>query len=371
MKIKNFAFVALALLSFALPPHAFAVSETEVVASYVKTAAGQYQASLDGLVEFQKRIRTFLALPNAQTIRAVREQWVAMRKPYSTTETYRFFGSPIDGEGGPEGRINSWPLDEAYLDYVVGGAGGGIVNDTSRFPSLTKELIISLNEQGGEKNISVGYHAIEFLLWGQDLSSNSAGTRPFTDYVIGKGKNADRRRQYLELVTDMLVEDIQGIVKQWNVGDASSYAAAFLKEETKESLRRMLTGVFRLSGEELSQERMFVAYDTQSQEDEHSCFSDTTHFDIRFNFEGMRNVLNGKDGPGLLALLRDKDATLAGEIDAKLLEIDAAIGSIPVPFDNAIFSEPGREAILKSVRGLEDLARLVKQTGTVLGVEIQ
>lgn len=364
---KLFALFAL----LATIPQAFAeTTEQAVIASYVQTGAIQYQASLDGLLEFQKRVTHFLATPNAMTFRLVKEQWVNMRKPYSTTEAYRFYGGPIDGEGGPEGQVNAWPLDEAYLDYVVGGAGGGIVNDNSRFPQITKELLESLNEQGGEKNVTVGYHAIEFLLWGQDLSSSTPGNRPFTDYVLGKGKNADRRRQILQLTTEMLIEDMQWIVGQWNSEDDASFAAAFLKADPKESLGKMLTGVFRMAGEELSQERMFVAYDTQSQEDEHSCFSDTTHFDIRFNFEGLKNVLKGKDGPGVIKLVAQKDAALAARLEAKLAEIDAAIGIIPVPFDNAIFSPGGREAILTTINALEDLAKLTQSAGTLLGVEI-
>ncbi len=364
--------IAALFLSLTLSAPAMAsVGEKEVAAAYVQHAQAQYQASLSGLLEFQNRLNTFLSAPNAMTFRLLKEQWVSMRKPYSATEVFRFYGGPIDGEGGPEGRVNAWPLDEAYLDYVVGGAGSGIINDGARYPELTKDLISGLNEQGGEKNVTLGYHAIEFLLWGQDLSSSGPGNRPFTDFVAGRGKNAERRRQFLSLTTEMLIDDMRWIVAQWNVSDASSYAAAFLRSDTREALGKMLTGVFRLAGEELSQERMFVAYDTQSQEDEHSCFSDTTHFDIRFNYEGIKAVLAGVNGPGILTLLLEKDAALANEIAAKLTELDASIPAIPVPFDNAIFSPTGREVILRSVHLLEDLAKLTQRAGEVLGAEIQ
>ena len=79
---------------------------------------------------------------------------------------------------GPEGLINAWPLDEAYIDYVEGDPAAGVVNDPDTYPTIDAELLTSLNEQGGEANISTGWHAIEFLLWGQDLSTDGPGDAP-------------------------------------------------------------------------------------------------------------------------------------------------------------------------------------------------
>ncbi|HEY8280671.1 MAG TPA: imelysin family protein [Bdellovibrionota bacterium] len=342
----------------------------QAVKAYVQAASAQYIAAVKGANDFQRLVGAFLATPNAQTLRAARNQWIEMRKSYSPSEIYRFYGGPIDGDNGPEGMINSWPLDEAYIDYVVGAGNSGLINDLTHYPSITKEVLRDLNEKGGEKNISVGYHAIEFLLWGQDLSSTGPGNRLFTDYVVGKGKNADRRREYLRLATQMLVEDLSQVAAQWDMSRESSYANTFVKEEQTESLRKMLTGIYRMAGEELSQERMFVAYDTQSQEDEHSCFSDTTHLDLRYNFQGIVNVLEGVRGPGMIALVREKDAALADSLAAKMGEANKRISSIPGPFDNAIYSEAGRAAILASVHALEDLALEIKKSAAALGVEI-
>lgn len=344
--------------------------DRQVVINYANAAAAQYAASVAGAKEFQRLVDAFLATPNAQTLRAARNQWVEMRKSYSPSEIYRFYGGPIDGNEGPEGLINSWPLDEAYIDYVVGAGGSGIINDSAQYPSITKELLESLNEKGGEKNISVGYHAIEFLLWGQDLSSTGPGNRNFTDYVVGKGKNADRRRDYLRAATALLVEKLEWVSSQWDLSRDDSYGGSFQREDTQEALRKMLTGIYRMASEELSQERMFVAYDTQSQEDEHSCFSDTTHLDIQYDLLGIRNVLMGVNGPGVVTLVRAKDEALAASLETKLIDTEKSVLSIPGTFDNAIYSTEGREAILASVRSLEDLGTLIKQASTVLGVEI-
>lgn len=345
-------------------------SETEstVVKNYVNLVSEQYKAAANSAVVLQKTVEELLRVPSNETLQVARIQWIEMRKFYSPSEVFRFYGGPIDGDNGPEALLNSWPLDEAYIDYVVGAANSGIINNTSQYPVISKELLSELNEKDGEKNISVGYHAIEFLLWGQDLSSTGPGDRKFTDYVIGVGKNADRRRAFLQAATALLVEKLQWLSEQWNINRNTSYATAFLNESSKEALRRMMLGAYRLSGEELSQERMFVAYDTQSQEDEHSCFSDTTHFDIYFNFMGIKNVILETK---LVELVREKDSALALAMEEKLKEIEKNISAIPTPFDNAIFNSEARVIILTAITGLEDLAKLTKEAGTKLGITLE
>src|SRR5690606_25723822 len=123
------------------------------------------------------------------------------REWYGLTEAFRFYGGPIDAEDGPEGRINAWPLDEAYADGVEGDLEAGIIGDPSS--EITAAVLSEQNERGGEENVSTGWHAIEFLLWGQDLDEHGAGARPWTDFVDGGRPHADRRRRYLEVVTTL------------------------------------------------------------------------------------------------------------------------------------------------------------------------
>ena len=87
---------------------------------------------------------------------------------------------------GPEGRLNSWLLDEAYIDYVKGNAQAGLINNFE-FP-LTEEALLAKNQEDDEADVSTGYHAIEFLLWGQDFYSQSP--------VVAKSGGLFARRPY-------------------------------------------------------------------------------------------------------------------------------------------------------------------------------
>ena len=113
---------------------------------------------------------------------------------------------------------NRWRL-EGQLALVTGASAGiGL--------AITRELLVEANERGGEENVSTGWHAIEFLLWGQDFADDGPGTRPYTDFVDGKRPNADRRRQYLEVVTALLIDDLQSLVDAWAPA-RENYRAAF------------------------------------------------------------------------------------------------------------------------------------------------
>src|SRR5439155_5439287 len=191
------------------------------------------------------------------------EAWLAARVPYSQTEVCRFYDGPIDQL---EGAVNAWPIDENYIDYVADNPEAGVINAVSTFPAVSRELILSLNEKEGKKNVSTGFHAIEFLLWGQDMSATGPGDRPWSDYASG-GRNADRRRQYLRIVTDLLVENLQTVAAAWTDGNRGNYRSEFLAMDPDAALANILKGMGALSGPEVAGERMTVPYETKEQED--------------------------------------------------------------------------------------------------------
>ncbi|MEM1044453.1 MAG: imelysin family protein, partial [Bacteroidota bacterium] len=141
-------------------------ARAEAVSAYADIVAASYQDSYDAAVELDQAIDAFVEAPSEAGLEAAKEAWLTAREPYGQTEAYRFANGPIDDADGPEGLLNAWPLDEAYIDYVEGDSDAGIINRPEDFPTIDQQLILDLNEQGGEENVSAGYHAIEFLLWG-------------------------------------------------------------------------------------------------------------------------------------------------------------------------------------------------------------
>ena len=360
----------------ATPPTAL---EQEAVKGYATLVHESYAASVAGAKTMKTAIDAFVAAPSQATLDAAKKAWIEARPAYIQTEAFRFYGGPIDADDGPEGALNAWPLDEGYIDYVKGNENAGIINDTAKYPDITKAALVELNEKDGEKNISTGWHAIVFLLWGQDESANGPGNRPFTDYVEtgGTAKNQARRKAYLKVCTELLVEQLEGLEKAWKLDDTTSYGAKLVAGDAKTALGNILKGIGALGGVELSRERMNNAYETKDPEEEHSCFSDTTvpidHLNDVVSVENVyTGTLNGKSiSPGLSKLVAAKDAALDTKMKATLKKSHDAVAAIPAPFDTAILDgSPGREKVKAAIDATKEIGTVTVEISTALGVKI-
>lgn len=359
------------------------VQEGEALrATYAEIVYASYEDSVLAAQALDSELDAFLAAPDAAGLLRARQAWLDSREPYLQTEVYRFYDGPIDNpEDGPEGLLNAWPLDENYIDYVEGDAEAGIINDTSA--TLSADALEGLNEAGGEKNIATGYHAIEFLLWGQDLSEEDAGMRPHTDYVEGEGgtaANQGRRKMYLTVVSDMLLGHLGQLRDAWAPGQ-DNYRADFEAADRTEALRRILTGMIVLSGFETGGERLQAALDSGEQEDEHSCFSDNTHRDMVQDVVGVRNVWRGAytrldgtkvEGTGVRDVVMSVDTELAAQIDAQMDMSVALAEDLRVPFDLEISpsNEVGRMRVQALVQSLRQQENLLEEVFLKFGLTI-
>ena len=143
----------------------------------------------------------------------------------------------------------------------------------------------------------------------------------------------------------------------------------------------MITGIGELSRGELAGERMTVAYETRSEEDEHSCFSDNTVKDIIANARGVQSVWLGDygtvRGPGLADLVAAEDPPLAEQLTEQIATsvAKAKAKAIPAPFDAHLLpdlpnSDPGRRAVLSTIEALEDQTDTIVSAAQAIGVSI-
>ncbi|MFI8614101.1 imelysin family protein [Acidovorax sp. NPDC077693] len=354
-----------------------AVTNQAVAAHYAQLVHANYADTLASAQALREAVAAFTAKPSADTLADARKKWLAAREFYGQTEAFRFYGGPIDNDNGPEGRINAWPMDESFVDSVQGKPNAGLVNN--RKFVISKKNLSAQNERGGEENIATGWHAIEFFLWGQDLSETGPGDRNFEDFVDGKAPNADRRRQYLTVVTDLLIDDLTSLVKAWAPDAKNNYRTRFVKGG-QESVRKMLVGLGSLSRGELAGERLEVALNSQDQEDEHSCFSDNTHRDAVTNAKGIQNVWLGEyqradgsavKGASLRDLVAAKDVALADKVTKQIAASVAAAEGIQAPFDREIIGgkdAPGRQRIQKTIDSLTQQSKDLVAAANAIGI---
>ena len=336
----------------------------DVLKTYADIAQAGYTDSTDTARTLKLAIDAFLAHPTEDSLRAARAAWIAARIPYMQTEAFRFGNSIVDDW---EGRVNSWPLDEGLIDYVASSYGtesaenelytanvianksltiGGKKLDTSK---ITKELLAGkLQEAGGiEANVATGYHAVEFLLWGQDLNGTGPGNgnRQATDYDIKKCTNGNcaRRAEYLRAATDLLVDDLAWMAAQWAPGGEARKKVMDGSDEA--GLTAIMTGLGSLSYGELAGERMKLGLMIHDPEEEHDCFSDNTHASHFFDALGIRNVYLGTyrradrsivTGPSISDLVKAKSPEVDEEVRAKL---DATMNAMNTLYLRALTTE--------------------------------
>lgn len=339
------------------------------VKGYADLGYKSYVASYETALELQAAVNAFLAKPDGDTLAAARAAWTKARIDYLRTEAFRFYDGPIEAV---EGEVNSWPLNEAAIDYVEGKPDAGLINLASA--KLDAETLVAENQKADEKDVTVGWHAIEFLLWGQDKSASGPGDRPVSDYVAGEGNN-DRRRAYLEAVMDELVDDLHGLEDQWEPDSKTNYRSKFEALPQREALGRMVNGMAILAGYELMSERMGVALDSGDQEDEQSCFSDTTKQDFVEDLQGIKQVWTGdskdRQRAGLDELVRARKPEVADKVTALMADAEAKLAALGNPWDQVLSADkasPQRKAAEDAVVSLQALADGLKLAGNELGV---
>ncbi len=363
-------------------PAAPAVDPAPALKTYAENLHAAYSDSVDDEVAFGKTIDDFLASPSEASLAAAREGWIASRAHYMLTEGARFYGGPIDAEpDNHEAALNSWPLDEAYIDYTTDKASGtvdetaGIVNKPDVLKEITPDGLDELNGVAGDENVSNGYHAVEFLLWGQALSDVGPGARPYTDFLTsGPRQNADRRASYLRAAVSGIVTHLTAVRDAW--APNAPYRTSF-ESGGMPSVALALSGLAKMSKGELAGQRINAAYVSKSRRDQHDCFSSLTLEDYERDARGVQAMYlgeyGGKTGVGFDTLVRAKDADLDARIKDQLAKSVQAIAAIPKPFEASVVGaddSPGRVAIRAAVASLRAQADLLAEAASALGVPI-
>ncbi len=382
-----------------------AVDEKAVLHHYADIAHAMYEDSLITAKQLQTAVNKLIAKPTEKNLAAARTAWKSARVPYQQTEVYRFGNAIVDDW---EGKVNAWPLDEGLIDYVSASYGDesdenpyytvNVVANKSLMLSgrkidaskITKKLLAeTLHEVDGvEANVATGYHAIEFLLWGQDLNGTGpgAGSRPATDFDTKNCSqgHCDRRAGYLKAATDLLVDDLTWMMKQWTQNGQARQE--LMKDGSKKGLAIIFTGMGSLSYGELAGERMKLGLMLHDPEEEHDCFSDNTHWSHYYDVKGIQNIytgrytrINGKtlSGPSVSDLVAGKDkqidVTLKKNLDATMAKMQVLVDSAEKKnqaYDQLIANnnEKGNAKVLAAINALLDQTKTIEKAVATLGL---
>jgi len=406
--MKSWRLSATLALALVIGSHSTAPAQAAdakpVVETYADIAHAMYEDSLITAETLKAAVDALVAKPSRVNLIRARAAWIAARQPYQQSEGYRFGNAIVDDW---EGKVNAWPLDEGLIDYVAASYGkqsdenpfftaniianktlklGGKTIDASKItPALLSGTLQEID--GVESNVATGYHAIEFLLWGQDLNGTGpgAGNRPHTDFDPANctGGNCERRAQYLTAATELLISDLKDIVAAWAPGGAARKAVT---ADPAKGVAAMVKGIGSLSDGELAGERIKLGLMLHDPEEEHDCFSDNTQNSHYYDQLGMIAIYRGHyaridgtlvKGPSLKDLVAAEAAGVAGKIDAALEATQARMQVMKDTADRRIMAydqmigsgnAAGNKIIQDVVDGLVAQAKAIELAMAPLGL---
>jgi putative iron-regulated protein len=335
------------------------------IARYAAVAHESYKAAGEAAHELQDAVAALLDEPTDATLAAARGAWLKARAAYMATEGLRFYGGPDDGAA--HGRIDSWPIDEAFLEGMIGDPKIAITRQTLGHPP------------GGADptHAATGFHVIEFLLWGQDKNPGSPTARMAADFQAGGAHRADRRRQFLQTAVKLLAEDLDQLAAAWAAQIKGNYAAEFLALDPREALGRMLAGMAILADQAIARERLLAVLDDRIRAKPLDRYSLHTNDDLTADLDGIRILWTGDDrqsyGTGLDGLVQSLDARLALQMDMRLAAAQAALRLLDKPFDHLLSAPPGSDGwnhVAAAAVAFHRLARTIQEIGKLLAVSV-
>jgi len=401
-------FLAAGLSAAAASAASAAPTAEEVLASYGDIAYAGYGDARISAEKLLEAVNALTTHPTTETLAQARKAWLTARPPYMQTEGFRFGNSIVDDW---EGRVNSWPLDEGLIDYVDPSYGESsdenpyyradvIANPHLKIAGkeidatkITPELLSGKLQEAGEveANVATGYHAIEFLLWGQDLHGTGpgAGERPASDYDLANCThgNCDRRAAYLTVATQLLISDLKEMEADW--APRGPARKQLIEGGADQGLTKILTGLGSLSYGELAGERMKLGLMLHDPEQEHDCFSDNTHNSHYYDEVGMMNIFYGRytrldgtkvGGPAIADYAKAKAPAEAERLSA---DMDKALAAIKVIKDTADSGRmaydqmigpnnpEGNKIVDNAVQALVTQAHSVEAVVAALGLKIK
>ncbi|WP_424931738.1 imelysin family protein [Amaricoccus macauensis] len=385
------------------PVHA--AEKAEVLSTYADIAEAGYADSLATAERLGEAVDVLITSPSAEALQAAKDAWLAARVPYQQTEVFRFGNAIVDDW---EGKVNAWPLDEGLIDYVDASYGGPtdenalaainvVANPTFTLSgeeidasSITPELLSETLHEADEveANVATGYHAIEFLLWGQDLNGTGpgAGERPWTDYAQGEdctNDNCERRAEYLKAAIDLLISDLEWMTAQWS---AEGEARTSLMEDENAGISAILTGMGSLSYGEQAGERMRLGLMLNDPEEEHDCFSDNTHNSHYYDGLGIRNVYLGEytridgslvSGPSVSDLVTETDpeadTALKADLDATVIALGRikSVAESGMSYDQMLARDnaAGEAVVMGGIEALVQQTQSIERAVTALQLD--
>lgn len=385
-------------------PEAQAPEQIEVNTEALLSAANLYvytqmSEALSRAQELDSIITSLLHHPNPGALEEAQAAWI---KAYSAYVKVSFFSTvprfekpqfreQNDTYARIEERIDSWPIEPGYIDYLPLYPLSGIVNDLTL--KINEEDVSAQHGFSDMRFASLGFHPIEFLLFGEngkrsakdfipqensievvsadtavkedetdDLNQTEADidNKEIHDHVhveIDGPQNHNRRRDYLRLLSALVVKNLQKLTDRWE--PAHGYYAKQWRQPQSSQQLASLTLVYQALVDSIQNtllEKHFAVLLNQKQVDDlRSPFSNQDVNNMHDLLVGIESLFNMESG--FISAIKEQDAESADKMTAIFKRLLRDMSKLP----NDLSSLPlqKRQALITPVQ--EKVLQLLEQ----------
>lgn len=197
----------------------------QLAREYIKQIEVDFSDLGGKISTLQTAVNRLLGSPSADLLRVTQENWLEAHLSFQQNRVNLEFLSAIANDAQKAQlaklvyQIDQWPILAGYIDTVAGYPRGGIVHDVN--VELTAESLIQQHGLFDTTEATLGFHVLEFLLWGEPNAVSPQGRNEvfeplsqLSEIQQESGMTVDqlgnnRRRALLGLVSSILVEDFQ------------------------------------------------------------------------------------------------------------------------------------------------------------------
>lgn len=325
--------------SFAEDSH-YSIQLSKIRNAYLTSRSELFRRNQVNVAAYYASASNFYGVVSQTNMITARSSYFDLRSSYLLLGPYLYGNGQFALPGEAlYSRIDWYPVNPEYVDYVNGNPTAGIINDPVNYSFITEATVKSWDNVTGTNNRSCGMHVIEFLLYGEDLSNGAPGNRPYQDY------NNLRRRQYLLFTSMALRDDFLELSKQ------EALEKAILQGEPTAAFDCIMTGLLTYIQSDFAEKCILKPLETQSEYYEMSRFSDFTVSEMLFKTQAIRLFLNPRSlyitqtEFFLDDFMKEVDPDGYDQVMKKLDEIETELLNFPLDFDQAISDPQGRQKL--------------------------
>jgi hypothetical protein len=282
------------------------LSVKQLVVEYVAQVDSDFTDLRAELASLQKNIESLLESPSPSTLANGRESWESAHQSYHQSNLHLYFTSLISTESQSDQlyqmayQMDHWPILAGYVDSVGGYEAGGIVHDVN--VELSPE---SLKQQHGLFDVTeatLGFHVIEFLLWGE--SDVNTAPRGFEDFApVNQLTNIqresgmeisqignNRRRELLRLISEILLEDFSSSFAIW-VDASTSFLKTTVDRSPAALLNLLLESSTAMLTEELLIRSLYPLLNGEYESGLQSPYSQTSEITVAAQLQSVERLL--------------------------------------------------------------------------------